>query len=162
MEAEILTIGDELLRGEILDTNTICEPDNIASCEIKIRFFDIDNKKYCVAEAPRVESKVLPANGNSNKIKFVVWHLDKTDEDRRPLAFHGVAGIVITTEDKEQFVIPNSGGHGHADGTGGKGVYHVQVKRNIKAEVGYLPIVLWGEGDKAELCAAPDPKIGNN
>ena len=146
---------------EIQGTNNECEPDKVASCKIQIQFGVINGKKYCVAEAPNVKGPKLPKQGNADNIKFIVWHLDKNDEDNRLLSFHASAGIVITTDDKEKFVVDNSGGHGDANGNGGKSVYHLKVKRNIEARPGYLPIVMWGEGEEAELCAAPDPKIIN-
>jgi hypothetical protein len=148
-------------------SRTTCDMETMTSSPVTVELLTISAKeKYCVAIAPEVSVKTNGgAGGGHGNPKRVVWHLATTSLDTRGLEFHPDSGIVITIDNERQ--ITSKGGHG--DGSPGgpnppsKTVYHVKSARDKQnAEVGYLPVVIWGTGTAAELCAAVDPKIVNN
>ena len=148
----------ERLAFMVLDGKT-CNGELDPVCTITMKLAEVDGSKYCVAVAPRVELKHQTGPGQQ---KRVIWQLDLSNLDGKPLAFHRDSGIVIAYETVSQHV--EKGGLG--DGGGSSVVptrYHMRVNRNKPALTtsSYLPVVIWGSGGNEELCAAVDPRIVN-
>lgn len=138
-------------------------------CKIEmatIRYPDAPGGKvYCVAIAPKVNVETDASGGIFNH-RRIVWYLsaanlkDENGVDRQ-LAFHNDAGVVLTVNQHTQ--LDHWGKLG--DGSSGpvlQTFFHTRTVRNVKnASATYLPVILWGPPDTAELCAAVDPKIVN-
>jgi hypothetical protein len=133
-------------------------------CVIEMTMFEVQveplpkpKKKFCVAVAPEVKVK-FDQGGGGNK-KKIVWELNETELDTKPLVFHEDAGIVITIDKKKQVDKKGKRGNG---GAPVKHVFHTMTKRDKQnASATYLPVILWGPPGDEELCAAVDPKIVN-
>src|SRR5688572_10439952 len=127
----------ERLAFMVLDGKT-CNGELDPVCTITMKLAEVDGSKYCVAVAPRVELKHQTGPGQQ---KRVIWQLDLSNLDGKPLAFHRDSGIVIAYETVSQHV--EKGGLG--DGGGSSVVptrYHMRVNRNKPALTtsSYLPV----------------------
>ena len=143
-----------------------CDADGPDACVVEVDFLPVaGTKKYCVAIAPNVSVKTVTGGGANRK--NLVWRLSRSSLDGLDLKFHADSGIVITIDHPTNKQIDPKGGHGdgkpNPPNPPSEITYHVKTKRDeLGANAGYLPVVIWGTGLTAELCAAVDPKIGNN
>lgn len=148
----------ERLTFVVLNGKT-CDAELNPVCTITMTIAEDAGSRYCVAVAPRVELKHQTGSGQQ---KTVIWKLEPSTLDGKPLAFHGDSGIVIAYETVSKHV--EKGGLGD----GGTGIvdptrYHMKVNRNkpVLTMSSYLPVVIWGTAGNEELCAAVDPRIVN-
>lgn len=159
-------IDPELLRrmADLASSAKTCDTETELVCLIEMKTLSFQGKDYCVAVAPEVRVKTDPAGGFFNR-RRIVWKLD-TDKLTgngavKDLAFHPDAGLVLTVNQHAQLDLWGKLG----DGQGGpvqRIFFHTRTVRNKKdASATYLPVILWGDPDVAELCAAVDPKIVN-
>lgn len=144
---------------------TVCD---IEVFVIQVPENDPDAKKYCVAAAPDVNVKTDTSDETKRRITWRLVDAKDASEPKaeinalegKPLAFHVDAGIVIATDAKWQI---DRRGQRFKFGDETKWWrYRMWTRRNVKdAEATYLPVILWGDPGKEELCAAIDPKIVN-
>ena len=133
-------------------------------CEIVMTTLSVGGKDYCVAIAPEVKVPTA-AGGLFDTKRRIRWKLDRTslmgDGVMKELAFHDEAGIVLTVDPDAQmdrWGKLGDGGSGAAD----RRKFHTWTRRDkLDASATYLPVILWGPPETAELCAAIDPKIVN-
>lgn len=134
-----------------------CNAEVSLTCDIQVML--TEDGRYCVVAAPKVHVKRNTGPGQQKK---VVWKLSTSTLDGKPLLFHDDSGIVIAHQSESKFVEKGGRGDGNV-GNSDPDKYFLRVNRNkpALAEASYLPVVMWGDGGKEELCAAIDPRIIN-
>lgn len=163
----MLKILDPELLARMVDLASsakTCDTETQIVCVIEMKTISYQGKDYCVAVAPDVKVKTDPS-GNPFNRRRIVWRLD-TDKlvgngVMKDLSFQDDAGLVLTVNQHAQLDLWGKLG----DGSGGpvqRIFFHTRTLRNkLGASATYLPVILWGPADTAELCAAIDPKIVN-
>lgn len=139
---------------------------NDESCKINvttIRYPDDPKtgKTYCVALVPDV---AVPLDRNGKSKRMIRWKLEpdtlNNGTKEVPLSFPDESGIVIIRDDERQ--LDRVGKIGDGLGSKDNRYFRTWTTRDADAaQTHYVPVILWGEGETAQLCAAVDPKIVN-
>lgn len=142
------------------------KPDDVCTISIaRIRYPDDPNGKYyCIAQVPDVKVPHDPSPHLNTK-RRIAWELDVDSlndgtQDRK-LWFHHDYGILVLDDPAHQVDRMGDLGDG-LPGPVNERRFHTWTRRNLlDAVVSYVPVILWGDGKDAQLCAAVDPKIVN-